>query len=137
MAARRKAETRTQTGRAPVCHKDSRCLDSRGLAGGRCEEWLPLLPPGPQEFSKKAVLGWGGGGDGDLEVGGNLEIDSQNQGWKGFREAFGLFPAFGQNLGLSISFSISDKDSQSRSHGPKGLHRVPESPDIMSRILSV
>ena len=49
--------------------------------------------------------------DGDLEVGGNLEIDSQNQGWKGCREAFGLFPAFGQNLGLSISFSISDRGS--------------------------
>lgn len=71
---------------------------------------FPCCPQALKSSQRKQY--WGGvGGDGDLEVGGNLEIDSQNQGWKGFREAFGLFPAFGQNLGLSMSVSISDKDS--------------------------
>lgn len=67
--------------------------------------------PRPSRVLKESSIGVGWGGDGDLEVGGNLEIDSQNQGWKGFREAFGLFPAFGQNSGFSFSLSISDKGS--------------------------
>lgn len=49
-----------------------------------------LLPPGPESL-KKAI---GGGGQGwRLGGGGNLETDSQNQGWKGFRGTFSLFPS--------------------------------------------
>ena len=83
------------------------------MARGRCEEWLPLLCPGPGEP-----------GDGLPE-----------SGLEGIRETFGLYPTFGQNLGLNISLSISDKGSSSRIHRPKGLSRVPESPDTMSRTL--
>lgn len=71
----------------------------------------------------------GGGGPG--EPGDRLP----ESGLEGVRETFGLFPTFGQNLGLNVSLSISNEDSSSRIHRPKGLPRVPESPDTMSRTL--
>lgn len=104
-------ESRTQQGGL------SRCLDRRCLARGRCKEC-----PCCAQAQGRRLLG---------EPGDHLP----ESGLGGVRETFGLFPTFGQNLGLNVSLSVSNEGSSSRIHRPKGLPRVPESPDTMSRTL--
>lgn len=61
-------------------------------------------------------------------LGRNLGMDSQNQGWKGLRGTFGWFPIFGANFRIKCLIQ-----SVTKVCSLKGLHRVPELPEITSK----
>ena len=104
--------------------------ESRTQQGGLSRCWTEGAWPEEGVKSAPAVPRPGGGGCWG-EPGDHLP----ESGLEGVRERFGLFPTFGQNLGLNVSLSISNEGSSSRIHRPKGLPRAPESPDTMSRTL--